>query len=119
MFKLHKYFYSFILLVSLASFTGYANTSNSIVTITELVDESKSSNLRSLFYSDYLKVHLLQSIPNYYILYNFETLLNTQNSNYVLRLRKQQAYYSFYKKKQELFFLKALLQSDSHYFSMH
>lgn len=118
MFKLHKYFYSFILLVSLASFTGYANTSDSIVSITELVDKPNTSNFHSVLYIDYLKANVLQTILNYYTQYNFEALLSTQNNNYSLRIHKQKANYSLFKKKQELFFLEALLQSDSHYFSM-
>ncbi len=117
MFKLHKYFYSFILLVSLASFTGYATTSNTSVTITELV-EGFTSNSNSVSYNDYLKVNVFQVVFNYYTKYNFETLLNIQNSNSIIRLFKQQALYRLFKKKQDLFFLQALLQSDSHYFSM-
>ena len=117
--KLHKYFYSFILLVSLASFTGYATTSNSTITITELVEESNNSNRRSIPYSDYLKGYSLQTITNHYKLYCFYTLLYTQNSNYTIRLHKLQLNYSLFKKKQDRFFLKTILQCDSNYFSVN
>ncbi len=85
---LHKYLFSITLLLSLASFQGYATTPNKTITTTELIVTEHLVSEVSTYYLSFA-TYKLEPTPNSFTEFSFNNLIYTQEKCYALMFKVQ------------------------------
>jgi hypothetical protein len=85
---LHKWFFSFTLIVSLVSFQGYATSITKTLATTEWIVSEHLVIEAPAYYSSFA-AHQLKSTSNSFANFNFESFIHTQEIFYCLKFKLQ------------------------------
>ncbi|WP_397363508.1 hypothetical protein [Olleya sp. R77988] len=116
--KIHICLFSFVLLFSLASFSGYANSNEIAVTKIELVHTDTTTTYNDVFYVDALQKIAQRDNNNLFCGYSFSSFLLANNSTNRFTIKSRQFTYTTFKVKQLELFLKPLQNQTPSYFLM-